>query len=259
VSGSSNNLVLDTANKPAPQFDDEINNKYQYLKGINGASSVNRGRWYQVGASATITSIPMTTESGLTLLFTAAAQNRMVNGTAILVLGTQQVEAIVTAVSSAGTLTLDSALPSAPVQGAWIMVVPPEETSLTGSNATIGNVGLNGRTAIKTVIFNALAIADTTVHYSTSVDVSGYKDWFLYVNSSLNEPPQFTPNIYNVGAIWPDGTDGGVTISTPNVNWLITQQKWVGAEFTDFLQFGVGCTTAPTSGSFSAALVGVPN
>lgn len=48
--------------------------------------------------------------------------------------GTLVEEAVVTAVSSSGTLSLDGALSAAPAQGSPLLLIPPEQTQLTGSN-----------------------------------------------------------------------------------------------------------------------------
>lgn len=139
------NVLETTKGIPVPQYYDPNDGANQPLLGQGNASSVVRGKWYQVGAGATTGSVPMVTPTGLTLVLSTASQARLVGSTVEMAIGTELIEAIVTAVSSAGTLTLDSALPSAPAQGTVFRLIPPEQTSLTGSNA-INEQRYNGTT-----------------------------------------------------------------------------------------------------------------
>lgn len=114
-----------------------MTNKLESGGGFARSTLMTRGRQYQVGSGATTTSIPIQTSSGLALVLSSAVQSALANSRFIIVIGTQQVEAVVTAVSASGTLTLDSALPSAPAQGTEFVLIPPEQTSLMGSNTKL--------------------------------------------------------------------------------------------------------------------------
>lgn len=183
------NVLETTKGIPVPQYYDPNTGGNQPLQGQGNASSVVRGKWYQVGAGATTGSIPMETSTGLTLALSAASQTRMVGATVEMELGSTLAEATVTAVSSIGTLTLDSALPTVPSQGTLFRLIPPEQTSLTGSNATIGNVGIVGTLPTNVNYYDTTTIgtlAAGATYFGPWVSASGYQQVTIQAQDTSN-------------------------------------------------------------------------
>lgn len=129
-------IKTDVEGNPMPQgFNDAIDD-YEYQGMIGNSALMTRGRVYQVGSSASTTSIPLLTSTGLPIVLTSAVQTQFAGASIKIAISGQECEAVVTAVSSSGTLTLDSALPSAPSQGTKLVIVPPEQTQLAGGLVT---------------------------------------------------------------------------------------------------------------------------
>lgn len=128
MSFNTQTIQTDAQGNPIAQgFNDQIND-YEYQGMIGNSALMTRGRSYQVGASATTTSIPLLTSSGASMSLSSAIQSQFTGASIKITISGQECEAVVTAVSSSGTLTLDSALPSAPTQGTKLVIVPPEQT-----------------------------------------------------------------------------------------------------------------------------------
>ncbi len=162
-------ILQDVNGKPIPQGFNQLENAYAPLGNIGYSDLYTRGRVWQVGAGATTTSIPMQTMRGLSLALSAASQSQLVGSTFEIILGTTLAKAIVTAVSSTGVLTLDSALASAPTQGQSFLLTTPDQSSLTGSNAVLLEDPSNGNKA--------------NVGQFGSVDTNGYTSEQLAVAS----------------------------------------------------------------------------
>ncbi|MCL6442081.1 MAG: hypothetical protein K6T83_01220 [Alicyclobacillus sp.] len=135
-------VLTDLGGIPIPQEWDALTQGFTSLQGHGGASSIMKARWWQVGSSPapTTTQIATLSLSGLALNLSAATQAQWIGARFGIKINNQLCEAVVTGVTSAGVITLDSALPSAPAVGTVFYLIPPEQTSLTGSNATIGQV-----------------------------------------------------------------------------------------------------------------------
>ena len=134
---NTRNLLLDEQDKPISQVNDDLLDAFQPVNGDGASMSVSRGKWYAVGAGATTTTIPMSSYSGLTMVLSQSIQSQIVGSTLTIKDGSNLVVAKVTAVSSAGVLTIDDTLSAAPAQGTFFMLTPPEQTQLMGTNTTI--------------------------------------------------------------------------------------------------------------------------
>lgn len=77
--------------------------------------------------------------------------------------GTLVEEAVVTAVSSSGTLSLDGALSAAPAQGSPLLLIPPEQTQLTGSNTLLDS----GQVTVTAGGFAAISAQKSTSNFTT--------------------------------------------------------------------------------------------
>lgn len=125
---------------------------------------------------------------------------------------------------------------------------------------------LTGRNVVHiSTIFNALAITDTTMHYSSVLtNLSDYKDLFLLIRSTLNQSCVLHFYGSDAGTIYADNAGTDVTFSIPvlTVNRVInlTQNdlyRILGISLPN-LMLGAGSATAPTSGSLTIDLYGSP-
>lgn len=132
-------LIVDIKGRPISQIYNVLTGQMEPWQGSGNAGAYIRGKFYQVGASATTNTIPMLSSSGLTLVLSSATQSQLTGAKMEIVIGSELVEAIVTEVSASGTLTLDSALPSAPAQGTYFLLCPPEQTQLAGGLVTLAS------------------------------------------------------------------------------------------------------------------------
>ena len=167
--------------------------------------------------------------------------------------GLQNIMANVTAISGGNLTVTGQAVPYSPGQ---------KSIQLTGRNAQI------------ITVVNALAIADTNLH-TYSIDASAYKSIRLFAVTTLNQSVtvklQANPLVYTYnGSAW-----GVVTVTLPanDLGFLYDLNSYLPSSYTDYnfpiistnnvfkvgLQVVLICNTAPTSGSVSIYLKGVPN
>lgn len=154
-------LLEDIQNKPIPQEYNPLIDKFEPLQGHGGASSMMKARWWQIGTApaATTTVIPTLSLSGLTVSLSTATQAQWVGSRFGINIGGTLCEGVVTGVTSSGTITLDSPLPSAPAAGAKFYLIPPDQSSLVGSNV------------IQATFQNAVAVSGN----GTAVSAKGFK------------------------------------------------------------------------------------
>ncbi|MCL6455064.1 MAG: hypothetical protein K6T78_15765 [Alicyclobacillus sp.] len=216
MSYATQKLLTDEMGRPIPQQWSPVSGNFEPIQGHGSSMSMARGAWYQVGSGATTTSLPLSTQGGLALWLSAAMQAKFVGGTAHVVVNSQLCEATITAVTASGTLTLDSALPAAPSAGTALMVTPPDQVSLTGSNAI--NAGVVTATSANT----ATQLPNVSCREVTVIGLKGNTGQ-IYVGGSnvststygaeLDPKDSITIAVNNANLVWFVATVAGEGIS----------------------------------------------
>ena len=135
-----------------------------------------------------------------------------------------------------------------------------------GPNGEV-NVTLTGRNVEDVYFLNAIAITDTANHPSGLINIGKYRSFKLFAQCSLNQPPTLTLRRSSFFKRW-DGTawkasssaEEQITVSTDGtIHWLNSKWTWLGDSGIDTLRIDAICSVAPTSGTLSIWLEGVPN
>lgn len=115
-------------------------------------------------------------------------------------------------------------------------------------------------------IFNALAITDTSQHVSSQVDLSCFKSLTFIAVCSLNQVVAVYPQIDSVNtALLVNGswsaTNTGITIPLGAQTEYILNDAFPALLNRPLknIRFVASCPTAPTSGSLSIKVWGIPN
>ena len=129
---------------------------------------------------------------------------------------------------------------------------------------TYGSVRLTGRNTTLVAAFTALAITDTAVHTSSAIDVSGFANWSIIAYSTLNQ--SCTISLVDGGMLGANAlrkatdTSIGTSIAGSSATVVITHadEAPIGSPLTK-VRVTVVCAVAPTSGSISVSISGIPN
>lgn len=192
-------IITDQSLNPIPQqFNPFIGTSggYEPLQGIGSSMSVQNAMWYLVGSGATTTTIPLLTQQGVPLLLTSARQSQMVGGIVRVQVNNEICEAVITRVSASGTITLDSALPSAPAQGAPVMVTFPNQMIVTNSTIALPtDVQYNTLSQLVTMQ-NAATSTGTGIPLPTS----GYGIAMIEITGTFNATIEF--DVQGPAGVW---------------------------------------------------------
>lgn len=132
------------------------------------------------------------------------------------------------------------------------------QVSITGSLANIP-VSEQAKYFLEESLFNALAITDTSTHYSAIIDMRGIKGKVLYFNNTLNQSVTLAVMGARTNAIT-YGVTLGVTYSLTAGNSVAivaygsgggTVQNLGLQDTWPYLFVSATCSVAPTSGSLS--------
>jgi hypothetical protein len=140
-----------------------------------------------------------------------------------------------------------------------------------GTKEKISKMSLTGRNIEEVIVYNALAITNTAAIYSAQLDLSQYRSIEIFLSSTLDQTVDFGPVIDNATthgtSIW-NGT-AFVTMPVTTIPLSSGQpQKYLLASRYDFIQksppkwlkiYLRSPTTAPTTGSVTVKIWGVPN
>ena len=178
-------LQKDAIGLPIPQEWSPDSQAFQALLGQGGASSVLRGSFFLTTGTPTTTTLPLTSLSGLTLALSTKMQSQWAGATAAIVIGTTLCQAVVQSVTSAGVITLDSALPAAPGAGAYVCITPPDPSVQTGS---LPEPRLGAWTTIYTVTAANMPAGGGSNYPSVeSVLTPGATKRYFDISNSLNQ------------------------------------------------------------------------
>jgi len=128
------------------------------------------------------------------------------------------------------------------------------------------SVQLTGRNVMKLIPVNALALTDTIARYYT-VDISPYNNITVIAVSTLNQVLSITPR-YESGTVMEQYSGSSwselaVTMNSDGIaryRILNTQVPWLDKIKSNTLGIRIQCSSiAPTSGSISIYVLGVPN
>jgi hypothetical protein len=122
---------------------------------------------------------------------------------------------------------------------------------------------LSGRSIEEKILFNAVAITDTSYHFGNYLDCTKYNKIMFYLDQSLNQSCTLTLQMKGVAI-----TSGNLSDATP-----VTLASGLGKQFLTLKDFGIDitlgipyevsliaqCATAPTSGSLNLVSWGVIN
>lgn len=127
-------------------------------------------------------------------------------------------------------------------------------------------VTLSGRNAVLTKVFNAYQIRDNAYNHIQTVDISGYKRIDVYAQHTHDQPTRvrILPVSFMNFVAW-NGTDFAsnyweVDMTFTNRRYVITSRFPEIRELaSQNIIIQVYCVTAPTTGSVTVELVGIPN
>lgn len=127
---------------------------------------------------------------------------------------------------------------------------------------------LPNRSVVEIIAHNALAITDSDYHASQLINLTPYKKFTIIGYSSLNQPVKVLFSLGNtfVNSKFWNGTSWVSSVSSPAIidgtgdRFLITSQmSYLNNIGLNNIIIQVGCSTAPTSGSVTIKILGVPN
>lgn len=126
---------------------------------------------------------------------------------------------------------------------------------------------LTGRNIEQVYFHNALAITDTNIKQSLSIDLTKYREIYFFARSSLDQPVDVYLNIENaITTVWNNGAwdatnERKITLPASGgsrIYLLNTARAWLNGKIKT-MRIDVGCNAAPTSGSVTVYVMGVPN
>ncbi|MBW2672573.1 MAG: hypothetical protein JRD89_04040 [Deltaproteobacteria bacterium] len=147
-----------------------------------------------------------------------------------------------------------------------LTAVNPGNVKVVNPDAEAVPTKLTGRNVTKVMIFDALAITDTDIHFSTVFDISSYKRISLWAKNTHDQDVELIVTLEGSGFFVWDGTawsDSERRIILPadmTAPYLVTSEmEWLKELPLVDIQILLRASVAPTSGSCTVFLMGVPN
>lgn len=254
---NTTSIITDSNLNPIPQQYNPFSGVYEPLQGRGSSSSIERGRWYIVGSGATTTTIPLTTQSGNSLFLTPSVANRWVGGIIYIMSGSTLYSACIVSVSSSGTVTLDSALPSAPSQGSPVLVTLPDLIiQYANIPRLVGTVPYSSFSANTTIYPVFMQVLSRNARQRTFIFSNTLNQPIGISNISLTDSLIDPSGGYNFG----DGIGQLATNIPANTGYAVYTSELRSALIAHVDSFQVSISmgsTAPTSGNVQIYVVEV--